>query len=345
MKQDNKRTELLVGLFLLCGLALLAGLILQFGSLRESFRAKERYQVVFDDASGLSAMAPVRLGGLRIGRVDGAPQLTPEGKARVSFYLYTDGANRIPVGARLTVAKEGLLGDSYIGITLPPQLTGQFYQPGATLEGTTITGLDTLQESAGKISADIEAVLQELSVGVKTFNTAIDKLEREVLSTGNTDNVKSALARLNTALERFDTQMLTEENAENLRATLANLRTSSEKIAQQSQRLEPLLAKGETAITKVGQAADSFKETGTAFKQAAEKAGHTFGQASSGDGLISALLSDRQLRDDVKALASNLRRRGVLFYRDQTAAEKSGAAGEEASPPRRPITPARPGLR
>lgn len=342
MKQDNKRTELLVGLFLLCGLALLAGLILRFGSIREYFREKERYQVIFDDASGLSAMAPVRIGGLRIGRVAGPPRLTPEGKVMVPFYLYTKENFQIPQGARVTIAKEGLLGDSYISITPPSPLTGEFYAPGTTLTGAAITGLDALQESAGKITADIETVLAELSVGVKSFNAAISTLEREVLTPVNTENIKAALATLNASLERLDKKFLTEENASQLRETLAHLRTSSESIAQQSSRLEPLLTKSKAAVTKVGQAADSFKETGTAFKTAAEKAGHTFGKASNGDGLFAALLDDPQLRDDVKALAVNLRRRGILFYRDKP----SPADTAEPTPPRRraPAT-AKPGLR
>lgn len=339
MKQDNKRTELLVGLFLLCGLALLAGLILRFGSIREYFRDKEHYQVIFDDASGLSEMAPVRTGGLLIGRVAGSPTLTPEGKALVPFYLYADKHYRIPHGARLTIAKEGLLGDSYINIAPPQPLPPEYHAPGSTLTGTTLAGLDALQASAGKITADIEAILSELSVGVKHFNTALGTLEREVLSPVNTDNLKNALARLNSSLERLDQQFVTDDNAQQLREVLAHLRTASEKLAAQSDRLEPLLTKGEQAVTKFGQAADTIKATGTAFKTAAEKAGHTFGKASGGDGLMAALLDDPELRDDVKALIANLRRRGILFYRDKPVREE-----EAPSPPPRPRR-AQPGLR
>jgi hypothetical protein len=37
MEEHDKKTELMVGLFLFVGLLLLGGLSLQFGSLRESF--------------------------------------------------------------------------------------------------------------------------------------------------------------------------------------------------------------------------------------------------------------------------------------------------------------------
>jgi phospholipid/cholesterol/gamma-HCH transport system substrate-binding protein len=39
-------------------------------------------------------------------------------------------------------------------------------------------------------------------------------------------------------------------------------------------------------------------------------------RATEGDGVIAALLTNRELGDNIKALISNLRQRGLLFYRD-----------------------------
>jgi len=338
MKQDVKHTELLVGLFLVFGMVLLGSLILRFSSLRERFRERDQFTAVFTDASGLSLGAPVRLGGTTIGRVDTNPQLNENGKVAVGFSIYRDERNRVPRGSRLTIPKEGLLGDSYIAITRPEVADQGYFESGDVLTGSTTTGLDTLQETAGKISIEVESLVQELRSGVRAFDAAVKRLHDEVLSPDNTESVKAALASLNSALKKVDEQVLSDQNTENVTESLASLRSTSDSLAEQVKRLEPILAKGESAVGGFGEAAETFKQSGTTFKQAAEKAGRTFGEASDGDGLVAALLSDPQLRDDFKALITNLRARGVIFYKDKDPAAS-------ASPPtstRTPFQPPRP---
>jgi ABC-type transporter Mla subunit MlaD len=337
MKHETRNTEVLVGLFVIFGLLLLAGLILRFSNIRERFRASDRYSLLFDDASGVSVAAPVRLGGTRIGSVVEPPSLTPDGKVSVEIVVFRDEKNRIPIGSRVTVGKEGLLGDSFISVTRPAEATEGYYEPGATITGSAAAGLDALQESAGKISEDVQEVLKDLRVGIKDFNASIAKLNSEILSKENTESVKNSLASLNKSLTKVDEQVLSDENTTHLKTTLESLRTTSERLAEQSKKIEPMLAKGDSAMTKLGEAADTFKGTGTEFRKAAEKAGHAFGEISSGDGLMAALLSDKDLRDDFTALIANLRARGVLFYKDK----------EETSepPPARARTPFKPGLR
>lgn len=337
MIHDTKRTEVLVGLFLLFGMLLLGALILRFSSIRERFRERDRFTVVFSDASGLSLGAPVRLGGTSIGRVDRAPSLNADGKVGVDITVYRDDQNRIPRGSRFAIAKEGLLGDSYIAITRPEEVSQGYYEPGELLTGASTTGLDTLQESAGKITAEVETLVKELRQGVKEFDAAVARLNAEVLSPENTENVKNSLASLNSALKKMDEQVLSAENTAAVHDTLASLRTTSDTLGQQVKKLDPILAKGDNAMTRFGEAADSFKQSGTAFTKAAEKAGRTFGQASDGEGLLAAILNDQQLKEDFKSLVGNLRSRGVIFYKD-----KEPSSTTPASPKRVPFQAPRP---
>jgi hypothetical protein len=54
--------------------------------------------------------------------------------------------------------------------------------------------------------------------------------------------------------------------------------------------------------------------------------------ATEGKGLLAALLTNQQLANDLRALVSNLRAHGVLFYRDTAA--KIAPATEQTKPPR-----------
>ena len=75
MIDSDKKTEMLVGLFLFVGLLMLGGLILQFGRVREVFKDTYTLRVAFPNAAGIKESSPVFLGGSRVGKVDKKPQL------------------------------------------------------------------------------------------------------------------------------------------------------------------------------------------------------------------------------------------------------------------------------
>jgi phospholipid/cholesterol/gamma-HCH transport system substrate-binding protein len=54
-------------------------------------------------------------------------------------------------------------------------------------------------------------------------------------------------------------------------------------------------------------------------------------KATQGNGLIPTLLNDGQLSANIKALISNLRQRGVLFYKDVTAEQEKQKTGKPAT--------------
>ena len=76
MAMKEKRSEAIVGLFLLIGLGVLGILVVKFGRLGTG-DSEGRYDVsvTFSDASGLIKGSEVRMGGARIGKVTETPEL------------------------------------------------------------------------------------------------------------------------------------------------------------------------------------------------------------------------------------------------------------------------------
>jgi hypothetical protein len=68
-------------------------------------------------------------------------------------------------------------------------------------------------------------------------------------------------------------------------------------------------------------------------KQAADSLQKVLSSATQGKGLLATLLTNQELADDLRALVSNLRAHGVLFYRDSAA--KAEAATREQNKPAR----------
>ena len=120
MPAREKRTELLVGIFLFIGLVLLGGIIVQFGGFRDRLRETARFELVFTDASGLVRGAEVRLGGAKIGRVADNPQLNDRANGViVPVDIFTDF--QIPADSAFGIGTSGLLGDKYVDIRPPAE--------------------------------------------------------------------------------------------------------------------------------------------------------------------------------------------------------------------------------
>jgi len=77
----------------------------------------------------------------------------------------------------------------------------------------------------------------------------------------------------------------------------------------------------------------SAKEAADSLQSAITDARKVINSAAKGKGLVSALLNDQQLANDLHALITNLRAHGVLFYRD-SAAKIEAKAPEQAKPAR-----------
>lgn len=119
--------------------------------------------------------------------------------------------------------------------------------------------------------------------------TGIEDLTRE--SSELMADVRKAVDTINTALERLDQTALSESSLQDLRAALANLKKGSEGFAD-------------------------LGRTTADLKAAAADARKIMASARSGSGPLPMMLNDRQTADDLRALISNLRRHGVLWYKD-----------------------------
>src|SRR3954465_11651836 len=190
-RHSDKALELKGGAFVLAGLAVLAVLLVQFGRLGEGFQHYYGLLVKFPDASGLLKGSDVLLAGAKIGNVAGGPRLAESGQG-VEVPLRIFGFVKIPAGSRFTVGSSGLLGDRFVAVTVPKQITQEFIPKNSVIEGTRETGIDDLTKEGGLLVTDLRTAVQNA-------NAAITRLNDEALSKTNLDNVKAAIENLNTA--------------------------------------------------------------------------------------------------------------------------------------------------
>ena len=319
---SGKRTELLVGVFLFIGLAMLAGLIVRFGRFDERFGRYYQLTVVFDDATGVIKGSDVLMGGARIGKVASAPQLNDAVKVEVELDI--EDRIEIPMGSSFQISSATLLGDKLVVIVPPVERTGGFIGPGSRISGAGPTGLDALQNNAEVLSRDVMRMMEKTGRTIEKIDAAVEDIRVAA------DQVREAVAKVNQSI-------LAEENLTRFDTTLENLTEVSGQWKRAGNRLEPVLDETREAITSLKDASVSAKrtldhadETIASLKPAfesvpgavgeisrtARKAGDALDRMEDGKGLLGAVANDDEVSTDAKAFVKNLRRHGILRYRN-----------------------------
>jgi len=132
-------------------------------------------------------------------------------------------------------------------------------------------------------------------------------------------DLRGVVQKIDTTVTRLNQDVLSQETAENLRSSIAHLNEATGNFADASKKLGSVVDKADSTMDSTKKAADDLQKV--------------LSSATQGKGLLAALLTNQELANDLRALVSNLRAHGVLFYRD-TAAKIDNTSREEAKPPR-----------
>ena len=303
MNQRGRGLEFKVGLFVFVGLAVLAALVVQFGRVGEGLKTYYGLTVQFPDASGLLKSSDVLMAGAKIGRVAGGPRLAREGQGVIVPLRIYDHV-KIPVGSKFSVGSSGLLGDRFVMVTMPPGRPTSFLHADAQIAGTRETGMDDLTREGGLLVNDLRTAVQNI-------NGTVTRLNEQALSPTNMENLKSSIDRLN--------------------QTTGNL-------AQSSGKIDGVIEKAGATMESSKKAADDVQLAIADARKTIQAMTELMRDAKNGNGLLATLLNNQEVASDLKALISNMRDHGVLFYRDSAAKAEARAAEArepQGSAPRR----------
>jgi phospholipid/cholesterol/gamma-HCH transport system substrate-binding protein len=134
-------------------------------------------------------------------------------------------------------------------------------------------------------------------------------------------DLRGAVRDIDTTITRLNQQALSPTNMESLKSSLSHLDEATGAFAESSRKLGGVVDKADSAMDSTKKAADDLRKVLNA--------------ATQGKGLLATLLTNQELANDLRALISNLRAHGVLFYRD-SAAKIEMNAREQNKPARNP---------
>lgn len=337
---SQRSIELKVGILILVALGLLGGFIVVMGGL--SFEATYRVNVDFANPGGLQSGAPVRLSGIRIGRVDAIefrgddPEAVSGGTLiRVVANLEKRYQPSIHQNSRWFVSTQGVLGEQFLAVDPGTQDT-PVLQDGAVVSGVSPPRLDLLLSEAYEL---LHAAYLGITQNEDKLKETFDGLHRTLRGSGhfferNTAKIdqivddlevlsKGASETLQAARQRYVDNPKIVRTIDNLEQTSASLR----------QDLPPLLKDSRSLVTDISRVSAALgsdeqlrrykeitRDAGQMLgdgKQAAADARKLMSRLEAGKGTIGAMMTDEAVYDDLQELLRDLKHNPwKLFWRE-----------------------------
>lgn len=137
MRQSIKY-EFWVGLFVLLGLGALVFLGLRVANV-QGFSSEKTYTLyaTFDNIGGLKVRAPIKVGGVVVGRVSDI-DLDPQTYTPRVALAVNEEFNKIPDTSSLSIKTSGLLGEQYVALNVGFMIEGEteYMKEGSTFADT-----------------------------------------------------------------------------------------------------------------------------------------------------------------------------------------------------------------
>jgi phospholipid/cholesterol/gamma-HCH transport system substrate-binding protein len=276
-----------IGLFMLVALIVLGVFILKIEDIPVGERGERLFVTArFPSVAGIDRKAPVRIAGVRIGKVEEVRLEGAEGVLVMSLEPHV----QLHEGSRAQVVNMGILGDKYVEI-VPGSVAAPLLPAGAELVGSVPPSFDDVMRSATEIGDDVKQVTAALRSSVGGDEGAA-KLAEIV------DNIRELTASLKVLIAQ--NQANVNETTENFRAFSATLRDELPVIAEKMNRLADQLNEVVDENRDNAQASlANIRELSTKLQSTADNLNAITGKIASGEGTIGKLVNDDETVDNL----------------------------------------------
>jgi phospholipid/cholesterol/gamma-HCH transport system substrate-binding protein len=347
------RDEVKAGIVIIIALVTLTALVL--GVSGASFWERhDRYIVRLRSVAGLDQGAPVRLGGLKIGRVLRL-RIPPEDVTQVEIALGVRQGFPIPQGTWATVATLGLLGDTYLQLTaetntpdrippggqIPAREASSIAEVLQQLQAVAKTTDVLLAEAQGVLRKEVPDLMQRAGGVADAARTAVvhadafvapvnrERVEKilatldQVTREGG-EAVRQALEHIGVASGRLEAtvgtvQEVVAENRADLRESVQTLRTDLEHVGGLFAAVERTLESAQRALAETQQTVSHVDQFVTDNRE----------------GLEEMLTDLRRSTQNLRELTQSVKERPWTLIRTVPVPEKPGLEPSTSKEPRR----------
>jgi len=252
---EGTRERALVGLFVLIGAALLFGFVLAVSG--GMGIASVPHRAYFKFAGGVQRGAPVRFGGLMVGKVDGV-RVDPANSTRIEIDFGVDRGTPVKTDSVAKITTLGPLTDNYIEITTGSE-QASLLPSGAEIRSVEPFGLPQLGDS-------VQAMLPGVQQALVKVNSSLDGLQvtlaraNDLLSDRNRGAIAHSLAnadgllaearpKVNESLSSLN-QMLNDAQPK-VSASLSNVQDLTTKLSPLLEDMKKVSARADDTLAHV----------------------------------------------------------------------------------------------
>lgn len=337
---QSRSIEVKVGILILVAFGLLAGFIVVMGGL--NFEPTYRVNVDFTNPGGLKAGAPVRLAGVRVGKISAiefrggaADAVANNTLIRVVAELEKQYQPSIHTDSKWVVSTQGVLGEFFLAVD-PGSPDAPSLQDGAQVQGVSPPRLDLLlseayellhrtylaiSENDGKIRETFDGLHRTLKGSGEFFDRNSKKLDNIVT------NVETLSDQSNSTLAAARQQYIDNPRIHHI---IRNLESSSVAVQRE---LPPLLSESRALVGDVSHVAEVLgseaqleryteitkdaRDLTKNANQAAQGANQVLDDIRAGKGNLGAFLADEAVYDDLQELLRDLKHNPwKIFWRE-----------------------------
>jgi len=245
MKANHERT--LVGLFVLIAGGLLFVTLLELsGGVGNPTVAHRTY---FKFAGGVQPGAPVRFGGLAVGKVTRV-RVDPANSTRIEIDISVNKDAPLKTDSVAKITTLGPLTDNYVEISTGSEGAPRA-QPGSSMQTTEAFGLPQLSDAAQTMVPEVQKALQKLNQNLDGLQVTVARAN-DLLSDGNRKNIASSLSGI--AQTVAEARPKVADSLDNFNGMLVDARpkvsASLTNVQQLTAKLEPVLDDLKTATAR-----------------------------------------------------------------------------------------------
>jgi phospholipid/cholesterol/gamma-HCH transport system substrate-binding protein len=242
-------------------------------------------EATFPSVAGLDEKSPVRVAGVRVGKVK---SIRLEGGIALAT-LEIDAAVELREGARAYVANLGLLGEKYIELVPGKPGAPALADRSKPIEGGTIPTIDDVTAQVSKIAEDVKAVSSSM-------RNALGGPEGEQRMLEIVENIRDITERM---------KILLASNEGNVNATAENLRLITEDLRVEIPRIANSLDRFASSIADtvdenrqdVREVVKNSRELAAELRETNDNLNAITGQIRSGQGTVGKLIYDDEAID------------------------------------------------
>lgn len=345
------RNEVRSGLFIAVTMALLITLVFIMGQERQIFAEQEEFYATFRDVKGLNVGAPIRMGGITIGRVAkvGFSEDLTDLKIHVTLLVNEEYLDRIRMGSVVGIETQGLLGDRFVTISPSQEQTPS--APKTTLRSIEVEDFGQVMGKAQVVADNVAEITQQLKQTISTvkpeffegLGAAAENLSKilDEIHTGNgflhrlvyseKDGAKliTALTTSASDFQALITEIRTgngilhalffdksgDETVRNFSRALANVGEASAtvgRVFQQAENGEGLIHDLFYTRVEPGEIAGKIRDVVAKLNETAEGLRVVAASLSNGTGTLGALIVDPRVYDNLVEVTDGAKRSFLL---------------------------------